>query len=86
MPKTISVDEFTYSYVVSIAGKLMMYFGKPFSLRLTIFLAIQMLDKIIEKADRKQIEKAKQMMEGVSTEDVEKALEKAFELIATEKG
>jgi len=78
MAKTISVDELTYSTVVATAGKLMITFGRPFSLGLTIFMGTNALSNILNQLSPETIKKLTEMFQHWTPEDIEKFLDIGF--------
>lgn len=79
MAKTISVDELTYSNVVSVAGKLMMKVGKPISLGYTVRFAVSALDEILDYIPPEGIERLKQMLKDISSAaQLDQLLEEEF--------
>ena len=86
MAKTISVDELTYSNVVTVAGKMMMMFGKPFSLGFTIYIATHIFDKMLERLPPEKIKEGKELFKNVSSSNqLDEMLENAFRDIVGEK-
>ena len=67
MAKTISVDEFTYSNVVSMAGRLMMHTGKPVSLGFTILLGTITLERRLSMMNEKEIEMLKEGLKNITS-------------------
>ena len=79
MAKTISVDELTYSNVVSTAGKIMMHTGKTVSLGYTIYLGIQALEKRLSSMSQKEIEALKEALKDItSPAQIDEAFDKWF--------
>ena len=85
MAKTISVDELTYSNVVSMAGKLMMYTGKPVSLGFTILLSVISFDMKLSRMNPQQIEILKETLKNISSpSQLDQALEEEFRKLVGE--
>lgn len=85
MAKTISVDELTYSNVVSVAGKLMMHSGRPVSLGFTILLSVLSLDMRLSRMNPQQIEILKETLKNVSSPaQLDQMLEEEFRKLVGE--
>jgi hypothetical protein len=82
MVKTISVDELTYSNIVTTAGKLMIMFEKPFSLGFTIYLGMQTLEEHMRNMSPETIKKCKELLKDVtSAKDFDESMENKFSQI-----
>lgn len=81
MAKTVSVDELTYSVVVATAGKLMVLFGKPFSLGLTIYMGANALGTMLDALTPEVTKQLKDAFEQFTPEDIEMFLEQGFRAI-----
>jgi len=87
MAKTISVDELTYSNVVSVVGKLMTIAGKPISLGYAINMGIQAMDLVLSRLEPEQTAQLKEYLRNLPSSPAEqdKAREEIFRAITGEK-
>jgi len=87
MAKTISVDELTYSNVVSIAGKLMTLTGKPISLGYAINMGTQAMNIVLTMMDPEQTAQLREHLKNLPSSPAEqdKAREEIFRAITGQK-
>jgi len=81
MAKTVSLNEYTYSSVAVLAGKLTVIAGKPISMGMAIQLAASMLDFIATMPQ--SVPALKRIVsESVSPEEFEEQMEEFYKTIA----
>lgn len=80
MAKTVSLNEYTYSSVAVLAGKLTVLAGKPISMGMAIQMAVNLLDFFATMPQMESVFK-EMLSKVISPEEFEEQMETFYKMI-----